>query len=638
VAPMGVVARLHHGEAGGRLETTQGGSGGAILITLTSVRALPPSRRPDAGGPDSRRLGGCRCPDLRRRGPARPGVVRAASGRRSSMWCLPTPARRSRSACGRRARSPATSTVVDAGEDRTLTLPEDELELEGDVDDPDSKPTIAWSQVGGPSGAIFDDPSAPDSRVEFPGAGIYVLRLTADDGVNASVSDEVTITVLRENHSPMLQRPIPARRSDRPADLHHAELVLQRSRRRRLLALRRPSGHELRSQQDPEGREGAETPTRDISDLAEDQLYYWYVTAKDTAGGHPRPRLVLPHRSALRPGISVTPDRIAFGSTALGDTAEQEIAIENPGCAPLEVVAVDTTLPFERRRMCVRGRAGEPPRGALRFTPASFGPQTGTVTVESNAGSVTIPVEGEGALDLGVSPGSLLSDDPPRSPRPEGRLMWPRSPRKATPAAGPSPGTRSCSPPGCPKGRREQIRGPSSAASPCTPTLDHARSGGRGRHRARAGCPAGHARCAAVRRPSRREWSARRRGLPLLVTIDLSMPCGEAPATAAAEIPGRAGPWRRARRHRHRVRDRARPSIRSTADRSRGGRVPLGSPDGVRSRRRQVQGRGPGRAERGPPVRDPPGHLQGSRVDPGGPSGLQRADHPRSRSRTARRG
>jgi len=32
-------------------------------------------------------------------------------------------------------------------------------------------------------------------------------------------------------------------------------------------------------------------------------------------------------------------------------------------------------------------------------------------------------------------------------------------------------------------------------------------------------------------------------GLPLLVTIDLSMPCGEAPATAAAEIPGRAGPW-----------------------------------------------------------------------------------------------
>ncbi len=42
--------------------------------------------------------------------------------------------------------------------------------------------------------AVFDDASAEDTWVTFPGAGTYVLRLTADDG-ELSVSDEVTITV-----------------------------------------------------------------------------------------------------------------------------------------------------------------------------------------------------------------------------------------------------------------------------------------------------------------------------------------------------------------------------------------------------------------------------------------------------------
>ena len=51
-----------------------------------------------------------------------------------------------------------------------------------------------WSQTSGPGAALFDNASLIDTIVRFPAPGIYVLRLTADDG-ELIAFDEVTVTI-----------------------------------------------------------------------------------------------------------------------------------------------------------------------------------------------------------------------------------------------------------------------------------------------------------------------------------------------------------------------------------------------------------------------------------------------------------
>jgi hypothetical protein len=54
--------------------------------------------------------------------------------------------------------------------------------------------TASWSAVDGPEGVVFADAHALGTAVSFPAAGVYVLRLTVDDGV-LTAHDDVTITV-----------------------------------------------------------------------------------------------------------------------------------------------------------------------------------------------------------------------------------------------------------------------------------------------------------------------------------------------------------------------------------------------------------------------------------------------------------
>jgi hypothetical protein len=87
--------------------------------------------------------------------------------------------------------------LVDAGPDQTITLPTNSVNLNGTVTDDDfpSNPvTTTWSQPSGPAPATFEDPSSVDTTVTFSVAGVYVLRLTADDGEFTS-SDDMLVTV-----------------------------------------------------------------------------------------------------------------------------------------------------------------------------------------------------------------------------------------------------------------------------------------------------------------------------------------------------------------------------------------------------------------------------------------------------------
>jgi hypothetical protein len=86
---------------------------------------------------------------------------------------------------------------VNAGPDQAVTLP-NPVNLDGTVTD-DGLPnpaasTTTWSQVSGPGTVTFGDANALDTTANFIMDGIYVLRLSASDGL-LSASDEVTIRV-----------------------------------------------------------------------------------------------------------------------------------------------------------------------------------------------------------------------------------------------------------------------------------------------------------------------------------------------------------------------------------------------------------------------------------------------------------
>ena len=86
--------------------------------------------------------------------------------------------------------------TVNAG--ASITADEDEIvSLDATVSDPDDAPVITWSQIAGPTIALsstaIEDPNFRTPRIQ--GDAMIVLRITANDGVNAPVSDDIAISV-----------------------------------------------------------------------------------------------------------------------------------------------------------------------------------------------------------------------------------------------------------------------------------------------------------------------------------------------------------------------------------------------------------------------------------------------------------
>ena len=87
---------------------------------------------------------------------------------------------------------------VNAGSDQAVTLPAS-TSLDGTVSDdhlpnPPDTVTTTWTQVSGPSTVSFANPNAVDTTASVSVAGVYVVRLTADDSQFAA-SDDVTLSV-----------------------------------------------------------------------------------------------------------------------------------------------------------------------------------------------------------------------------------------------------------------------------------------------------------------------------------------------------------------------------------------------------------------------------------------------------------
>ena len=90
--------------------------------------------------------------------------------------------------------------VVFAGDDRTITIPNNSLTLDGSATDPDGGDIVSylWTQVSGPNTATFSDDTLTDPTVSDMVEGVYIFRLTATDEENETGYDEVMITVAGE--------------------------------------------------------------------------------------------------------------------------------------------------------------------------------------------------------------------------------------------------------------------------------------------------------------------------------------------------------------------------------------------------------------------------------------------------------
>ncbi|PIW64253.1 MAG: hypothetical protein COW12_07060, partial [Candidatus Omnitrophica bacterium CG12_big_fil_rev_8_21_14_0_65_45_16] len=95
------------------------------------------------------------------------------------------------------------SPLVNAGNDQEITLPINEVSLDGTVTDdgfpdPPGVVTTTWSQVGGPGNVSFGDINQVDTTATFPQDGIYTLRLSAYDN-ELEAHDDVLINVINES-------------------------------------------------------------------------------------------------------------------------------------------------------------------------------------------------------------------------------------------------------------------------------------------------------------------------------------------------------------------------------------------------------------------------------------------------------
>ncbi|TCZ74159.1 DNRLRE domain-containing protein [Flaviaesturariibacter aridisoli] len=87
--------------------------------------------------------------------------------------------------------------VAEAGPSQTITLPANQLVLQGNGWDVDGDvATFAWSQVSGPNNAHFDNAADPTTPVTGLVQGNYLFRLSVTDNKGATGVDTVTMRVL----------------------------------------------------------------------------------------------------------------------------------------------------------------------------------------------------------------------------------------------------------------------------------------------------------------------------------------------------------------------------------------------------------------------------------------------------------
>ena len=128
------------------------------------------------------------------------------------------------------------------------------------------------------------------------------------------------------------------------------------------------------------------------------------LTVSDNAPGSPQ--TVALAGSGITPGITLSPNVLTFGGTAVNATATLGLTITNNGSADLHISGMSASGDF-----AVTGNCGTIPAGSscsvnVNFTPTATGTRTGTVTLSDDApdSPQSVPVSG-----TGVAPGVQIS-------------------------------------------------------------------------------------------------------------------------------------------------------------------------------------------------------------------------------------
>ena len=95
--------------------------------------------------------------------------------------------------------------AVDAGADQVVTLPSDTVSLNGAVSD-DGRPegsalSVNWSVASGPGAVSFGNAAGAATTAAFSAPGVYVLKLTASDGM-LTAADMMQVEVIPRNLPP----------------------------------------------------------------------------------------------------------------------------------------------------------------------------------------------------------------------------------------------------------------------------------------------------------------------------------------------------------------------------------------------------------------------------------------------------
>jgi uncharacterized repeat protein (TIGR01451 family) len=144
--------------------------------------------------------------------------------------------------------------------------------------------------------------------------------------------------------------------------------------------------------------------------------------------------------TGIAPAITVSPTSLQFGSVPVGTTsAPQTVTVGNAGSSPLTVKSAVTSGPFAVSGDFCTSAGPIAPGGtcqiAVVFVPASTGPATGTLTISSDGGTVTVALSGNGspAADLNVSIGAS-----PNPVKRNGTLTYAITVQNAGPSGAPS--------------------------------------------------------------------------------------------------------------------------------------------------------------------------------------------------------
>ncbi len=305
--------------------------------------------------------------------------------------------------------------TVNAGTDQSVVFPASAT-LSGSVsDDNSANPYRVWTKTSGPGTVTFSSPSSNSPLATFSGVGVYVLRLTANDGFLESF-DEVTVTVNSQTNT----APTASAGSDRSVTGSTGPFVFTINNTASVYddGLPNPPGS---------------------------------VTQTWTKVSGPGTVTFTPSNTTLRPTVSLSLAgtyvlRLTASDSVLSDDDEMTVTVNQPNNTPTVDAGPNRTIySYQTNSASLDGTVNDDglpnPPGALATTWTKVsGP--GTVTF-ANASSVdttaTFSQAGTYGLRLTVSDGSLSANDtmtvfywqnnpPTANAGPDQNLSFPQAP------------------------------------------------------------------------------------------------------------------------------------------------------------------------------------------------------------------